>query len=122
MHIWRANFRSWITSRPHEWNSRRISHSRPMDELLIRRGYTTSQFVEEVQEEYHAIVRLFRSVGRHQRDDVFAVRCWIITSRSAKTYDFSRPNARLIRQEPIPARVIRNSHKLFCPIKLPEKQ
>jgi hypothetical protein len=44
----------------------------------------------------NSVVRPLRSFGWRERDNVLAVRRWIIASRSAEIYDFSRPNARLI--------------------------
>jgi len=80
------------------------------------------QFVEEIQQEYQMIARLLGGFSRHQRDNRFAVRGRIITSRRTETDDLARPDPRLLRQKRITVRSVRRRHQLAVMAKPPKEQ
>src|SRR5579872_2763933 len=68
--------------------------------LLRVQGHSTPQFVEEVQQEDHAVVWLFGRIGSHERDNAFAIWRRIIAPRRAEDYGhLLRPDARPARHE-----------------------
>ena len=63
--------------------------------LVCVQGHATPQLVEEVQQEYHAVVRLVARIGWHERDNMFAVGRRIIAHRGREICNlFVEPDPR----------------------------